>query len=371
MYNDGTRNAFSGDTGSVRPDITPGPIPAPGRPLNICKIQTDEDLREVTAHGCAQFPLEINHDYLHSFYQRYICCHWHEELEIAVVIKGQIRYRLKERIFDLAPGEGLVINSRIPHSAVASTRQEPVLLTTILHPSLLYGTPASDIYQKLVCPYLNADALSGIRLSPSRSELMKQIDALFAEKPFGFELRIKGLLCGLFADLLSPCQDLLEQSRPASSESLTRLALLLEAIHGSYTEPLSLSALANQICLSREGCCRFFKRMTGKTISEYLQDYRISQSVPLLAGDRYSIEQIAQLVGFGNAGRFSAAFARHMGCTPRQYRQRLLQNPGAAPPACAPSDNIKNLSSVKQQDFAQNCTDIDKAARQGPGTGLL
>lgn len=331
---------------------------SPRRPaLNVYKIQTDEDQREVTVHGCAQFPLEINHDHLHSFYQRYICCHWHEELEIAVLMEGHIRYRLKDKVFDLAPGEGLVINSRIPHSAVSTTQQEPVLLTTILHPSLLYGTPASIIYQRLICPYLNAGSLSGIRLLPSQAEVMKRIDTLFEEKPFGFELRIKSLLCGLFSDLLSPCQPLLEKTRPAGSGALTRLALLLEAIHESYTEPLSLRALAERICVSRESCCRFFKKMTGKTISEYLQDYRISQSVPILANDCYSIEQTAQLVGFGNAGRFSAAFARHMGCTPRQYRQRLLQSSDPAP--SVPSDNIKNCDSTKQQDFARNCTDID------------
>lgn len=66
--------------------------------------------------------------------------------------------------------------------------------------------------------------------------------------------------------------------------------------------------------MSKEGCCRFFKRMTGQTLS---------QSLNLLSDGKLPILQIAAQVGFSNAGRFSAAFQKRMGCTPRQYSQRL------------------------------------------------
>lgn len=208
-------------------------------------------------------------DYLHHFYRHYICCHWHEELEIPVVLKGHVRYRLKNKTFELHSGQGLVINSRVPHSAVSISEEEPVLLTTILHPSLLYGTPASIIYQKLLFPYMNADGLSGILLSPDQADTLKQVDLIFRTASFGHELQIKSLLCSLFSELLSPYEEALAKTGPAKGESLSRLELLLDELHRSYTEPLSLSALAAKISVSREGCCRFFKKMTGKlTICE-------------------------------------------------------------------------------------------------------
>lgn len=201
------------------------------------------------------------------------------------------------------------------------------MLTVILHPSLLYGTPASSIYQKLLHPYLNAADLAGLRIPAGSAALLKEIDAILNQKSFGYELRIKGILCTFFCELLSPYEELLKKSAPSDGEALAQLALLLDTIHATYAEPLSLSRLAAQISLSREACCRFFKKMTGKTISEYLKDYRISQSILLLQDNGYSIEQVAQLVGFGNSGRFSAAFSQRMGCTPRQYRQHLRSEP--------------------------------------------
>lgn len=287
------------------------------------EIKVDKDQRELSVHGTAQFSLEINHDNLRSFSEQYIRCHWHEELEISVILSGSACYRLKEKSYELHTGEGLIINSCIPHSAMPLGEEEAIVLTTILHPSLLYGTPASVIYQKLLYPYMNTPSMAGIRLTEEETELMKQIDCLYQSAQFGCELQIKSMLCRLFFDILSPYRDTLAAYRPSNREALARLELLLDVIHNDYGEPLSLSDLASRISVSRESCCRFFKSMTGKTISQYLEDYRITQSIPLLQDDRYSVMQVSYLVGFGNPGRFSAAFARRMNCTPGQYRQRL------------------------------------------------
>lgn len=56
--------------------------------------------------------------------------------------------------------------------------------------------------------------------------------------------------------------------------------------------------------------------MTGQTLSQYLENYRVSQSLNLLSDGKLPILQIAAQVGFSNAGRFSAAFQKRMGCTP-------------------------------------------------------
>ena len=116
---------------------------------------------------------------------------------------------------------------------------------------------------------------------------------------------------------------MLSPGKAAKEESLSRLRILLDAIHENYAQQLSLTELASKIAVSKEGCCRFFMSMTGKTISQYLEDYRVSQGILLLQEDQYSIMQVSYLVGFGNPGRFSAAFARRMNCTPSQYRKKL------------------------------------------------
>lgn len=291
--------------------------------MQSIKIQTDQNQKELSEHGTTQFPLSVTHDYLNDFYERYVCCHWHDELEIPVIIHGKIRYQVRDHSFDLNPGDGIVINSRVPHTITPLGNDEPVILTTIFSPSLLYGTPASTIYQNLLNPYMNTPELAGILLPEDDVETMKQIDLMYQEASFGVELKIKGLLCSLFFDLLSRRRNMLSPVKVSNEESLSRLKILLDSIHENYAEQLSLTELASKISISKEGCCRFFKNMTGKTISQYLEEYRVSQGVLLLQDDQYSVMQVSYLVGFGNPGRFSAAFAKRMNCTPSQYRRKV------------------------------------------------
>lgn len=291
--------------------------------MQSIRIRTDENQRELLEHGTMQFPLTVTHDHLNDYYERYVCCHWHEELEIPVIVHGKIRYQVKKHSFDLNPGDGIVINSRVPHTIMPLGDEEPVILTTIFSSSLLYGTPASAIYQNLLSPYMNTTELAGILLQEHEVETMKEIDALYQEAALGVELRIKGMLCNLFYDLLSRRRYMLSPVKASKEESLSRLRILLDAIHENYAQQLSLTELATKISVSKEGCCRFFKSMTGKTISQYLEDYRVSQGILLLQEEQYSIMQVSYLVGFGNPGRFSAAFARRMNCTPSQYRKKM------------------------------------------------
>lgn len=155
--------------------------------------------------------------------------------------------------------------------------------------------------------------------------MLDEIDRLYTEKPLCHELRIKGLLCEILAALLpeayrNPANKRL-QSVSASSAELERLQLTLDYLHQHYDSVVSLQELADLTHLSREACCRRFRRMTGKSITEYLQEYRVTQSLPLIRSGRYSISQVAELCGFSNASRFAAAFRKRMGINPGHYHK--------------------------------------------------
>ena len=101
---------------------------------------------------------------------------------------------------------------------------------------------------------------------------------------------------------------------------------MLAALHAHFGEAIDLAALARQACLSREGCYRFFKRMTGQTISQYMETFRVAQSVPLLQAGEMSVTAVALQCGFSNAGRFSAAFSRRMHVTPKAFQRQCREH---------------------------------------------
>ncbi len=69
-----------------------------------------------------------------------------------------------------------------------------------------------------------------------------------------------------------------------------------------------------------------FKTSEGKSINTFQQHIKIERIKELLEYDELSIGQIADDLGFGNAGYLSTAFKKHTGNTPSQYRRLHLKN---------------------------------------------
>lgn len=288
-------------------------------------IQTDDSLRELCIHGTPDFPLQINHDSIDDFQDNYIRCHWHGELEISIVTEGRVLYLAGGAPYRMETGHGLIINANVPHMMTPAGGNARII-SIIVQPAFLYGAPGSYTELELLRPYLESPDLASIPLDPNSEnsdllEIFHEVDRLCFEKPFAYQLEVHGLLCTAFGRIIRKCRTKLPHGRPVSTGNLHRLQVLLDYVHEHYSAPLSLTDLAARIPMSRENCCRFFRQMTGCTISEYLNDYRISRSIHLMKTSDQSITAIAALTGFSSASRFAAAFCAKTGLLPSEYRR--------------------------------------------------
>lgn len=305
------------------------------------KIYVDDHNRELSAHGTETFPVTVNHDDLWMFEGRNVPIHWHNEIEFCLPRKGTAVCQIYQESYTIPAGSALLIGSNVPHSCHSLTGESVLYSSIIAAPEFISGEIGGDVERKCMRPFLEGSAgpciridggeadgteSNGIGAEPRRLlQMLDEIDRLYTEKPLCHELRIKGLLCEILAALLpeayrNPANKRL-QSVPASSAELERLQLTLDYLHQHYDSVVSLQELADLTHLSREACCRSFRRMTGKSITEYLQEYRVTQSLPLIRSGRYSISQVAELCGFSNASRFAAAFRKRMGINPGHYHK--------------------------------------------------
>ena len=289
-------------------------------------VDVDSTLRELSPHGTMMLPLQVNHDALSAFRLGHISCHWHEEIELSVVVRGTARYVLGKGACFLSAGQGVLINANVPHSIFPGGKESAELLTVIVHPAFIYGFKGSAIESQLMRPFLNAGSLSVIPLDAQEIALCQSVDQVETDRPFAWELECKRLLCSLFHALIVRHQQALSGGRAHTDAELQRLHLLLSTLNAHVDEPPSLERLAAMVGLSRESCCRFFRRMTGQTLSQYLEDCRVGKGLSLLTGGAMSVTEVALRCGFSNAGRFSAAFARRMHCTPRAYLRGLRES---------------------------------------------
>lgn len=288
-------------------------------------ILVDSARRELEKHGTETFPMTVNHDDLWSFEGKNVPIHWHNDLEINLVREGEAVFQVYQKSYRVRTGEGFLLNRNVPHSCSSPGNEHVRYSTILVRPDFLYGDFGSDVERKCFQPFLQNSAIPCIYLTgfdENGKEILQklnQVEEAFDRKRFCYELKIKGLLCEAFAMILYGHRQELTKFVPANLQELERLEKMLNYLNMHFTEVISLQDLADQVHLSREVCCRLFKKMTGKTITGYLEEYRVNKSFSLVQSGQYSMTQITEMVGFSNPSRFASAFRKRFGCNPGEY----------------------------------------------------
>ena len=96
-------------------------------------------------------------------------------------------------------------------------------------------------------------------------------------------------------------------------------ALLM--IDSDLAADLSLRTLAAAQNISPAYLSTVFKKETGKTVTEYVNDERMAYAAHLLESSRLQVQTVAQYCGILDVQYFSKLFKKRTGKTPRQYRQ--------------------------------------------------
>lgn len=92
-------------------------------------------------------------------------------------------------------------------------------------------------------------------------------------------------------------------------------------INDHYAFELPQERLAKIACMGTTKLKSSFKQYHGCTITEYIQQRRMSQAEHLLSCTDLTIGQISQTVGYQNASRFAALFRKSTGLLPAEYRK--------------------------------------------------
>jgi AraC family transcriptional regulator len=94
-----------------------------------------------------------------------------------------------------------------------------------------------------------------------------------------------------------------------------------------YSEPLSLTEIAESTLLSRFYFGRLFRDTTGVTPGRFLGAVRIYQAKGLLLSTSMTITNISFAVGYNSLGSFASHFTASVGVSPGRFR-RISRNGG-------------------------------------------
>ena len=107
---------------------------------------------------------------------------------------------------------------------------------------------------------------------------------------------------------------------PRSRKEERRVDAICRHINEHSTEPLRLPDIAEHMGMSVSALNRLFKRSTGRSMGQYINEIRVDHVCHMLAETDHTIVEIALDAGYNTLSNFNRMFRRIKGQTPREFR---------------------------------------------------
>lgn len=256
--------------------------------------------------------------------------HYHPELELHYLIKGEGVRFIGDNISNFSDGEIVLLGENLPHKwhCRESCNAQYGVEAIVLHfSSNFMGNDMLSLPEARLLPLLFEKAKMGMVITNrSRDRLIPLIEA--ASKAEGLDRLIALLsILKVLSETKDYCQVTKETSFYQSNKYETeRLNLVYSYTMANYSQPITLEQIAAISNLTTTSFCRYFKLMTNKTYYDFLTEIRISHACHFLIEDKMSVDQIADRCGFYNISNFYRQFKKVIGITPLTYKREYLMN---------------------------------------------
>ncbi|MDQ0642995.1 helix-turn-helix domain-containing protein [Microbacterium murale] len=252
--------------------------------------------------------------------------HRHDDLEINIVLRGQLDYLFGGTRITVPAGSVAVFWGATPHRLVNTDDDGDMCWVHVpLSTVLSWNLREADLSEVL---------LSRPIIVPA-SSLARDLETMF--EAWQDELGTDGLETIALLEVQALIRRLLHRHRrdgempvmqPLDQPGASTVAMLAVTEMARFTvthfrEPISTVDIAAAAHLNANYATALFRRAIGSTIGEYLIRCRVAEAQRLLVTTRMTASDVAHAAGFGSQSSFYAQFTKRCGSSPSAYRARL------------------------------------------------
>lgn len=259
--------------------------------------------------------------------------HYHPELEMIYIEEGQGKRHIGNHISHFEDGDLILIGANLPHygfkSRLTGSNQEIVLQ---IHESC-FGEGFLDMVELSSIKDLLKKTKLGMSFSgETKQKIGESLRSMFYMTRFERTIELIKILHLLS---LSDEYEVLNAggySLVASGSDLQRIDVVYDYVNQNFESRIPLEAIAESVSMTVPAFCRFFKRSTGKTFVQFLNEFRIAHACKVMMDNKESIANIAYDCGFVNLSNFNRAFKKIVGMTPSEFQKgrKQVYNPKQA-----------------------------------------
>ncbi|AXT59317.1 AraC family transcriptional regulator [Aquimarina sp. AD10] len=250
--------------------------------------------------------------------------HYHPEIEIVYVNGGTGKRQIGSHMSYYRKGALMLIGSNLPHCGFTDHTTGNSSETIIQMLPDFLGSTFFDVPEMNAIGQLLEQAKKGIvyhgdtkRRIGAQIEALKDLESF--EKLLGFLEVLREMQKTNDYTILNAEGFIVE----TSLQDNNRINLIFNFVQQEFSRPISLDEIADKVSMSVPGFCRYFKKITGKTFTQFVNEYRLVHAAKLLHEKQTSITDICYESGFSNFSHFSKLFKQFTGKTPSMYRTEL------------------------------------------------
>ncbi|MBS7176039.1 AraC family transcriptional regulator [Massiliimalia timonensis] len=280
-------------------------------------------LKEGVRHGNPSLPIVVYYPTLDTQCTQ-LAAHWHEEMEISLVQKGEGIYSIDAVKYHVKQGDILIIPPRSLHSGHSISGHDSQNTTVLFNTSVLASSSKDICNSQYILPLqecqlpITNHILADTEEAAGISEIIQRISDNMVKQDKAFSLKVKSLLFELLYKiiLVSPK----EKITLTTNIAIEKIKLALEYIQANYMKKIYIKDLALLTSYSESYFSKIFKQATQCSCIDYINQYRIIMAQNQLLETTKPITEIALDVGFENISYFCKEFLHMNHMTARQYR---------------------------------------------------
>lgn len=279
------------------------------------------NLKENVVHGTENYAYAQYHVFglAYAFYTPF---HWHDEIEIIYIKKGNLNVVVNNEEYVGQAGDIFLVNPKEIHKMDTDNLETDYY--TILFPIELISFEAKDDVEEKYFKTLRDGEMLFVNHLKEHKLYKKVLECVCNvieanetnKEMYQFETKIN-LLQIIY--LLMKNTSLVEIKGNGKNVSLQRE--ILSYIDRRYTEKISLKDIANHFHMSDKYFSRFFKNCFQVTFVEYVNSVRLEKAASLLSTTDLSVTEVALRCGFSNISYFIRSFKKTFGNSPHSYRK--------------------------------------------------
>ena len=250
--------------------------------------------------------------------------HYHPEIELVYVNGGSGKRQVGSHISYYTSGSLILIGSNLPHCGFTN-EQTGNTKETVIHmkPDFLGSDFFGTTEMKNIKHLFNRAKAGIVFIGETKKRIGNKLELIENQLPFERLLTLLSILNEMEEAIEFKVLNAEGFSMEMQMQDNDKINTVFNYVKDHFMEPITLDEIATLTSMTVPSFCRYFKKITSKTFTKFVNEYRLVHASKLLAEKPISISEICFESGFNNFSYFNKSFQEFTGKSASQYRKEL------------------------------------------------